>query len=188
MRERDTQRARVYKSDAALVAIAKPLPQISDMTRYVKRIAHMKRVSDAFPGARLDTWFPKIGDGRGRRSACGWSGGMSMPVASRNEAIVIHELAHVICQRLYDWKVAGHGWQFCSIYLQLTLYAMGREAHDTLKRAFKANRVRYTAPRKRAPLSPERRAELAERLATFRRAKRQTVPVTTRFTALDIDE
>lgn len=188
MRERDTQRARVYKSDAALVAIAKPLPQISDVTRYVKRIAHMKRVAEAFPRSRLGEWFPKIGDGRGRRSACGWSGGMSMPVHARNEAIVIHELAHVICQRQCGWEVAGHGWQFCAIYLQLTLYAMGREAHDTLRRAFKANRVRYTAPRKRAPLSPERRAEMIERLAAHRRAKTTTAQITARFTGLDLDE
>lgn len=173
MRERDTQRARVYKSDKALLAIAKPLPHLDDVTRYVRRIAKMKRVSEAFPRSQLDTWFPEIGDGRGRRSACGWSGGISMPIFARNEAYVIHELAHVICQRQYGWRIAGHGWQFCAIYLQLTLYAMGREAHDVLKAAFKANRVRFTAPRKRAPLSPERRAEMIERLAAFRRAKQE---------------
>lgn len=181
-RERDTQKARVYRSDKALVAIAKPLPTVRDMQRFVDRIWSQRRVyrwfgPDAFRGhwrrklsGRAST-APLVHDGRGRRAAGGWSRGITMPLWSRNEAIVLHELAHSMCARLHGPRVAGHGWQYCSIYLRLVLYGMGREAHDTLKAAFKANRVRFREPRKRAPLSPERKAELAARLATYRESR-----------------
>ena len=99
-----------------------------------------------------------------------------MPLWSRNEAIVLHELAHTICQREHS-DATGHGWQYCAIYLTLTLHAMGREAHDVLKAAFKENRVRYTAPRKRKPMDPARKAELVARLAAYREAQKQTAPV-----------
>jgi putative metallohydrolase (TIGR04338 family) len=169
MRERDGQRARVYKSDKALTAIAAPLLTVKDIERYVKRVMTMKRVRDTFPrSARYQ--ILEIKDGRGRRSACGWSGGISIPTWARNEGIVIHELAHVVCQREHGYNVAGHGWQFCSIYLTLTLHAMGREAHDALKKAFKENRVRYTKPRARRQLSDEQRQALADRLALGRLA------------------
>lgn len=169
MRERDTQRARVYKSDHALGALAKPLPTVRGVERYVKRLFEMKRVQGAFPRLRPD-WLPTVGDGRGRRMACGWSGGIKIPLWARNEMVVIHELAHTVTHRQYGSGVAAHGWQFCSVYLTLTLHAMGREAHDTLKVAFKRNRVRYTAPRKRRELSDAERQALADRLTLGRLA------------------
>jgi putative metallohydrolase (TIGR04338 family) len=170
VRQRDSQRSRVYKSDKALVAIAKPLPSVEEVERYVRRVFGMKRIADAFPKSRVSTWLPEVRDGRGRRSAAGCAGFSTMPTWSRNEAIVLHELAHTICQREHG-DASGHGWQFCSIYLTLTLHAMGREAHDVLKAAFKANRVKFTAPRKRAPMDPARKAEMIARLAAYRLQK-----------------
>lgn len=179
-RERDTQKARVYRSDEALVAIAKPLPKVRDMQRFVDRLWGQRRVYRWFgPDAFHARWrklgrassAPIVHDGRGRRRAGGWSRGITMPLWSRNEAIVLHELAHSMCARLHGPRVAAHGWQYCDIYLRLVLYGMGREAHDTLKAAFKANRVRFRAPRQRAPLTPERRAELVARLAAHREGR-----------------
>lgn len=169
MKKRDTQRKRVYKSDNALIAIAAKLPEVKDMERFVKRVLGMKRVQDAFPRARLSTWLPRVEDGRGRRAAGGCAHYITMPLWSRNEAVVLHELAHTINARVNN-DTAGHGWQFCSIYLTLTLHAMGREAHDALKAAFKANRVRYTAPRAKRQLTDEQRQALADRLALARLA------------------
>jgi len=167
MRERDTQRARLYLCDPVLVMLAKPLPKVVDVERYTKKVFASKRVQAAFP--RSARWLlPRVGDGRRRRSSCGWSGGISIKLCHRNEAIVLHELAHTICQREYGSNVAGHGWQFCSIYLKLALYMMGREAHDALKKEMKVNRVRFTEPRKRKPMDPEARAALIARLAAYR--------------------
>jgi hypothetical protein len=50
----------------------------------------------------------------------------------------------------------------------VVLYMMGREAHDTLKASMREHRVRFREPRKRAPLSPERRAQLVAQLAYAR--------------------
>jgi putative metallohydrolase (TIGR04338 family) len=173
VRERDTQRKRVYASDHALVEVAGPLPTVKDMERYVKRLLGMKRVQAAFPKAYLHLYLPEVKDGRGRTKAGGCSTYITMPLWSRNEAIVVHELAHTVTQRTYGHKVAAHGWQFCSIYLTLTLHAMGREAHNVLKTAFKRNRVRFTAPRARKPTDPVRKAELVARLAAYRQQMKE---------------
>ena len=175
MRGRDSQRSRVYKSDKALVAIAKPLATMPEVERFVKRVFGMKRVADAFPRSRLPGWLPEVRDGRGRRKAGGCASYITMPLWSRNEAIVLHELAHTICQREHN-NSTGHGWEYCAIYLTLVLHAMGRDAHDVLKAAFKENRVRYTAPRKRKPVDPARKAELVARLAAYREGQTRTAP------------
>jgi len=179
MRERDQQRSRVYTSDKALIAISKPLATVPEIERYVRRVFGMKRVQDAYPEATSPRFWgrlPSVGDGRGRRRACGSSSGIKIPKWARNEAVVLHELAHTICLRMYDRRIAAHGWQYCSIYLALTLHAMGREAHDVLKKAFRENRVRFTEPRKRKPMDPVRKAELVARLAAYRAAKQKTAP------------
>ena len=109
-------------------------------------------------------WSPASTRTRARRS---------FEARSREGGIVLHELAHVICQREHGLRVAGHGWQFCSIYLKLALYMMGREAHDALKKEMKVNRVRFTEPRKRKPMDPLRKAALVARLAAYRAAQQQ---------------
>lgn len=170
MRERDTQRSRVYKAERiALAKMGDPLPAVKDVERYVKRIFEMRRVRDAFPGMRWG-WLPRVGDGRGRCNAGGYDAAILIPRWARQEWVVLHELAHTITQRVYGYNVAGHGWQFCAVYLKLVLYGMGREAHDTLKRDFRACRVRHTAPRKRRELSDAERQALADRLAMGRLA------------------
>lgn len=188
---RDQQRSRVYKSDGALMKVAKPLPTVKEMQRYVDRLFGMRRMMIAFPDAFGGKWrsrdperqkhyktkpisAPIVHDGRCRSRAGGWSRGVTMPVWSRNEAVLLHEIAHSICVRLYGYTVAAHGWEYCAIYLKITLYAMGREAHDTLKAAFKANKVKFTAPRKRAPLSPEQRVANIARLAAYREQRTGT--------------
>lgn len=189
-RERDTQRSRVYKCDPVVITRAKPLPAVADVERYVAKVFASKRVQAAFP--KSVSWsrgLPKVGDGRGRRVACGWYGGIKIPLWARNEGVVLHELAHVICQReeRNSLLIAGHGWQFCAIYLKLVLYMMGRETHDALKREMKINRVRFSEPRKRKPLDPERRAALVERLARYRAGKtRAAGPMAGRFAGLEL--
>jgi putative metallohydrolase (TIGR04338 family) len=182
MRERDTQRSRVYKCDWAMEPLSKPLPAVRDVERFVKKVFNSKRVQAAFPKACRWSRLPTVGDGRGRRRAFGWEGGIKIPVWARTDFVVIHELAHTITMREGN-REAFHGWQFCSVYLKLVLYLLGREAHDALKAAFKANRVRFTEPRKHKPLDPERRAALISRLATYRTRKAQPG----RFAGLELE-
>lgn len=174
-RERDQQRSRVYKSDIE----GPPLPKLINMERYVMRLFNMRRFHIEYPDAVRSKWLrpsaiskypthaPVVHDGRGRSRAGGWSRGITMPIWSRTEGIVLHELAHTICIRVHGPRVAAHGWQYCAIYLKITLYARGREAHNALKARFKANRVRYTAPRKGRKLTPEQRAAAIARLSVY---------------------
>jgi putative metallohydrolase (TIGR04338 family) len=168
-RERDTQRGRVYKSDAALRPFARSLPTVADIEKFVAKTFASRRVQAAWPDSTM--WLPDVHDGRGRRRAGATSSYITMPRALRDEGIVLHELAHTICRREHGLLVAGHGWQYCAIYLKLALYMLGREAHDALKAAFKVNRVRFSPPRRRKPLTPEQRAMLADRLTAARAAK-----------------
>lgn len=184
-RERDTQRSRVYKCDPVVIMRAKPLARVVDVERYVAKVFASKRVQAAFPKSM--SWkqgLPSVGDGRGRRVACGWAGGIKIPLWARNEGVVLHELAHVICQReTNSLLIAGHGWQFCAIYLRLVLYMMGRETHDALKAEMKVNRVRFTEPRKRRPLTDEEIAVRVARLTAYRVKK--TCPG--RFAGLELE-
>lgn len=73
--------------------------------------------------------------------------------------VVLHELAHIIHNRLgSSWGRgerkaelsggASHGWQFAAIFLDLVHFIIGKEAADQLKAAYKAARVRFRAKRK----------------------------------------
>lgn len=172
MRERDSQRSRVYASDTALIKVAKPLPEVKDVERYCKRAFKSKRVQKAFPRS-VKVWRPlvKVKDGRRCRRASGGVSSITIPRWARNEAVVTHELAHTFTLREHGSELAAHGWQFCQTYLKLTHILMGKEAHDTLKRAFKENRVKFRPPRKKRHLSPEQREQLVERMARAREAR-----------------
>lgn len=153
-RERDSQRSKVYAAEKALKATATPLPRMSDLEDYVSRVwREVQLIQHLFPQPTPGQPclsllpLPTVKDGRGRRRAGGSSHGITMPTHSRNDVIVLHELAHTICCRLHGWRVAGHGWQFCAIYRTLVLHAMGHDAHAVLTRAFWENGVKFQAPK-----------------------------------------
>ena len=77
---------------------------------------------------------------------------------ARQKWVIIHELAHVV-----DWNEngravhlyhQGHGWQFCSIYLNLVGMAFGADAKKELRECFKNGNVRYLQPRGAKNLRP----------------------------------
>lgn len=172
---RDSQRSRVYAADHSLDSFGR-LETVPEIERFVSKLWKSERFKKAFSVA--SSWHcgqPKVKDGRRRRRARGNYYEISMPRWSRTIGVVVHELAHTVHMREYGshCRGAAHGWEYCSVYLRLVLYSMGREAHDTLKAAFKKHGVKYRAPKKRAPLSEERRAQLTEQLAAARAAKMQ---------------
>jgi putative metallohydrolase (TIGR04338 family) len=168
---RDSQKAKLYRADDALSDFKEPLPTVKDVERFVKKVWNSGRVQKAFPTATR-TWSapPRVKDGRGTRVARGWTNAISIPGWARRSDVVLHELAHSIHRR-EGLGGAGHGWEYCSVLLTLTLYVFGRDAHDALKAAYKANRVKFRAPKKRAPLSEERRSQLRAQLAVARAAR-----------------
>jgi putative metallohydrolase (TIGR04338 family) len=184
-RVRDSQRQRVYDAETVwrqTVGTGEPLPTVPDVERFVRRVLTAKRVLRRWPF--MQGHSVEVHSGAGCRSAIAegdWR--IKIPLWARNEAVVLHELAHVIHKRgMYEhitrqygmrpptkeedplWH-QGHGYQFCRIFLDLVLLYMGKPAADQLKAAFKAGRVRYKAPRR---LSPEQRLALANRLRRLR--------------------
>jgi putative metallohydrolase (TIGR04338 family) len=167
-RPRDSQRQRVYNAERALLPLAAPLREVRDVERYIKKNMARKAILRRYPRASLSV---NVRDGRGTRSALAYgTHTISLPLWARNEAIALHEMAHIVTNRHFRGQ-AGHGWEFCAVMLDLVRFCMGTEAHATLLASYKAHKVRYRAPRKRAPLTPEQRAALAQRLATARAAK-----------------
>jgi putative metallohydrolase (TIGR04338 family) len=150
-KERDNQRSKLYKAERATSMWKNPkrLDTVKDIEKFVERVQARKSLRKRF-GYCLGRHVEVL-DGRGRRSACGGSWGIKMPIWSRNELIVCHELAHTINIRMCGSRVAGHGWQFANIYLQLVQSMMGKDAADELKASFKKHRVRFN-PKKAVPL------------------------------------
>ncbi len=184
---RDSQRSKLYKAEAVLKPFAEPLPSTKDVERFCKYVWDLGRVQQAFPQTKVYE-IPKIKDGRGRRSACAWGGHtIAIPLWARNSHIVLHELAHIVSKRKFGSWIAGHGWEYCETYLTLTLYVLGREAHDALKASFKANKVKFRKPRQGKPLTPERRAQLTATLATARAARAKPTQPSIWSRQLDID-
>lgn len=167
---RDTQRKKVYNAEAVLLRFAKPLREITDIEKYLRKQLARKAITSRYPDAAEAM---RVKDGRGTRKALAYGTyAISIPLWARNEAIVLHEAAHVITSRHIDRrKASAHGWQFCETLLVLVRFIMGREAHDALKQSFKDHKVRFSKPRERAPLSEEQKAALRERLAKARAAK-----------------
>lgn len=160
--ERDTQRGKLYAAEnrARNRHPGKPLPTTKDIERYLKHQAKRATLVARYGEAvDLKLWPMKVLDGRGRRRAGGWSGGITMPIWSREEWVVLHEFAHTIHARLRRNRGhngsrgeeldggAPHGWQFAAIFLDLVRFIMGAEAAAVLKAEFKAGKVRYRPKR-----------------------------------------
>jgi len=77
---------------------------------------------------------------------------------ARQKWIIIHELAHVVDHNEngdpHTLDHQGHGWQFCSIYLNLVGMAFGADAKKELRECFKNGNGRYLRPRGAKNLRP----------------------------------
>lgn len=170
-RPRDSQRSRVYRAEnEALKSLARRYETMDELTGFVHSIVRRTRTLKVAPELKRSI---TIKDGRGRSNAGGNMSGIIMPVWSRRDYIVLHELSHTIIERRYARSPAWHGWEFCAVYLKLVRSVMGVAAHDALRASFKKHGVRYKPKRKGKPLSPEAKAALVERLTKAREAKLQ---------------
>lgn len=171
MKARDTQRSKVYAAEKAAFKDVQcanvRLETVGEIEKFTKAVWEHQWFGDTFPKATI--WgSPEVSDGRGRRCGGATSIGISMPKFTRTKWYVIHEISHTVVLRQHGSSVASHGWEYCAVYLKLVRRILGVEAHDALKGSFKQHKVRYTEPRKRGPLSPERREALVARLTSYR--------------------
>jgi putative metallohydrolase (TIGR04338 family) len=144
MRPRDFQRKKVYVSEKVLTPVSRKFKTVKEMQDYIDSCILHPDLKD------LDLVI-EVRDGRGRRSAC-WKGLgakgkgiISMPVFCRNDAVLLHELAHCvngIDKETCDYSV--HGKEFCAVFLKLVQLFMGELDYNTLVNSFKEHGVLFS--------------------------------------------
>lgn len=191
---RDTQKSKVYTAERALHAINPAFKTWAEVEAYVKKV-----VKSAYLQRKYEKRAYRIGNlhvfkGRGGGFASdgkivyhGWGEyerfygpQITLGVWARRESVILHEIAHHLVGFGH-----GHDWAFCEVYLDLVRHFMGKEAHALLKESYRKNKVRFTKPYKRAPLTPEQKAAACERLAKAREAR--AAKLDTRCTSRFVD-
>lgn len=163
-RPRDSQLSKVYKAESAhsYWSDVSEYDSLSEIQRWVDEICKSRWFKNRYPRYALDAKSImkygraadgiKVLDGRGRQRACGSTRGfIKLPVWTRSDLHILHEIAHVVTRRNgYQGPLpAYHGRDFCANYLALVRQFMGKEEADELKACFKKHRVKYTRPAKR---------------------------------------
>jgi putative metallohydrolase (TIGR04338 family) len=134
---------------------------IEDAQRYVDHVVQSAWFQRRF-GQRVITVHWKAG---GNATGSRGGGSIALPPWSRNEAVILHEIAHCC---VYDRSAADHGPEFAGIMLALTRTFIGKAAGDALKAAYREERVRTTraalpAPTRAVVTLADRRAKAVRR-------------------------
>jgi hypothetical protein len=164
----DSQKRKVYAAEGA--AFADLSSKDVDLRSHTQCEIWINR---QLQRARLRTALREIGvviPDRVRIHPVGHSGGGGRNAINaskwmRNKMSLLHELAHVLNDYGGYMGKAGHGWEYCRVYLLVVRHVLGSGWEKKLKVAFKKHGVRFRPKRE---LSPERRAALVERLASYR--------------------
>lgn len=157
---RDTQRRAVYRCDA--IVRGKRFESLDETKAFVKKVLDSKWVQRKWGISPKHYQRIKIKDGRGTSIARGGRNVLNLPVWSRTQGTVMHELSHMVTHYAFGnaYDYAAHGREFCAVYLALVKHFMGKNYHDNLKEGFKANGVKFS---KRKQLSAETLEKLRER-------------------------
>jgi putative metallohydrolase (TIGR04338 family) len=170
---RDSQRKKLYRAEwKAFFGTEKyeedhtphslDFPTVSECQQYVDHVT----ASDTWKA--LDIWVEhvRVKDGRGRRKAGADSEGdaLLLPKWSRVRWVILHELAHIANDYLYNFEVeengdiseiyeeaAPHGPQYAGVYLYLVRALLSVQAHDKLLGAFRDGGVKILAVPTKTP-------------------------------------
>jgi putative metallohydrolase (TIGR04338 family) len=167
-KKRDFQRRRVYDAEKN-VELGRRISDIWDIQVYVNSITSMPEFRNRFP-----RWHHiEVKDGRGCRRALGSTDGwIKMPIWSRNEMIILHEMAHVVSAQF-----ERHGPAYCGNYLWLIHRVMGEKVYFQLRASFLAHGVKFDDPiAYEDPAKKALQVMMAKKLA--RQAKANTGMVT----------
>lgn|GEM_PF-828430 len=137
-RPRDFQRARVYAWEAAVLAPTRGGKlSLGACERLIEKVFRWHEQ----PCPQDRTWRPpRLGDGRGRRHACGSREVIKLPRWARTRTIVLHECAHGMSKD-------GHGPEFVRAYVTLLCRFHGHD-RTVLEASLRAHKVAV------APLAP----------------------------------
>lgn len=156
-RPRDHQRSRVYKSETHCwgqgikrvshnsVRILETLPELAVFVLKILRNPELHKLY----GSHMEDPV-EVGDGRGtRRPYAFGTHKITMPKWARTNAVVIHEVAHVInnrCHRLpsvnaYTAAIkagdaSSHGSTYTRVYLDIVKALMGEDAFMDIRKSF----------------------------------------------------
>ena len=186
---RDTQRKRVYDAETALFRDAATHPGDSAAAKRLlhqgARVTSTGNITIEACQAYVDhlirsAWFQRRWPEVARRGVtcrhkvygnATWSpsGYISLPPWARDEATILHEVAHAVTPR----EVA-HGPEYAAAMLALVGHRMGPEAAKALREQYREHRVRIAAapkPNTRVAVIP--RADQERNAAAAKRAERQ---------------
>lgn len=134
-RPRDFQRDKVYKATHALPH-GQHFETIAEVKVYLDNIVALDWLQDLYGRTHAGYAMPEITlrDGRGRRKAgAGWDWQdqyfISLPRWARYEAMILHELAHILAPRQAAW----HGEEFVGIFLALVDHIMDVDATEVFR-------------------------------------------------------
>ena len=137
MKQRDNQKARVYKAERILQdhkSSMKPMT-IGECQKFVNRVLARKAIIKIYGKRYIAV---EKGKGGGRASGSAYSGRViTLGVWARQPVVILHEIAHHLAG-----LDAEHGPHYASVMLKLVRSVLGREAYETLLGSYAYNRVR----------------------------------------------
>lgn len=141
-RPRDSQRQRVYDAERRAFALDTGLIlDIHELRAWVAEVVASEWWHKRYPHIKEII----VGDGRGRRSACGflrfWDsrGQIKMPRRFRFKWLTLHEIAHVITPDHHSF----HGVEFVRNLLLLIERFLGQGNAELLREEMMAGRVKF---------------------------------------------
>tara|TARA_A100001037_G_scaffold244817_1_gene225947 strand:+ start:103494 stop:104165 length:672 start_codon:yes stop_codon:yes gene_type:complete len=166
--ERDSQRQKLYDAEYNLIPPADDNSmEFSDVILKIAEIVNdtwfRKKFGRLFSDAELKV---ENASTRQKMAYAYGSTQLSFPPNFCNTPIIIHELTHIITDRLsyvvhFRKNYATHGRMFAFIYLELVKKYMGDNAHRVLKAGYKNFNVKY---HNRIPQTSVKKKMLRERL------------------------
>ena len=138
-RPRDSQKQKLYNAESFLHTTSGRMETVPEIEAFADRVISHEWFKRRWPSVH----YIEVKDGRGARVARGfryWNGGgIKMPKWSRNRAIVLHEIAHIITPNTY----ASHGPEYARNFLDLVRHYLGKESAEQLRASYKRHRVKY---------------------------------------------
>lgn len=174
-RPRDAQRSRLYRAEYPLWDVGQRWQTVPEVQAYVDRLDESAWFQRRWGRRRI-----VVEDGRGRRSAVGYTYEIGVPRLMRRELIVLHEIAHCLTPRTY----APHGPEFAGVVLTLVRHKMGDEAGRQLAESYRAHKVRVNM--KAVPKPKRSVVTMTEERRRLAAAARRPPTLTERMDAVEV--
>lgn len=127
---RDSQKRKLYLAEREVQKIIEsPILSMNDAHALVKK--YLPNTSVRFPKKGRNAYF--MGGGRNL---------ISLPTSwALKKYVVLHEIAHGICQ--HNHIVASHGPVYATVFMNLLLKECGQITFNLMSLAFRAHKVKY---------------------------------------------